>query len=420
MISDKALRAVLSPAKVALFGDLIRWSTWAFVLVVLASFMRAHLRLWWMTATDTGKSDFTIFYYTAKMMGEGLSMYAPLPHGYGITWPLKHLGNLNPPHFQLLTFPLRYMSFTAGFVAWLVAGLACLIASLGIVWRELDIRKTPRAFLVAGAAITAMAPFLLVSATGELTYFLLLPLTLGWQAMRRHRWAAAGLWLGVCASLKVFLLLLLPWLIVQRRWTAVLTFVGTLAALAGVGLAAFGVETYRGWFETLGRVGWWEMSMNASWTGFARRIGHGAGPWVTWTANIGAAAICLASLLFTMRRVESRDAVDLAVATLLTGALLASPLGWTYYMPLLLGPAIAAGHVLARSKSWVWMAVVAVGLACLYVPDETAASYQKGLLGRATVGSTFFWGLALLWVTLLHLTAQSRGAVTFERRSRAA
>ena len=71
-----------------------------------------------LTLADPSNSDFTIFYFTARLVADGLPMYGVSPARYGIEWAADHLGNLNPPHFQILALPLGHMSYGAALGVW--------------------------------------------------------------------------------------------------------------------------------------------------------------------------------------------------------------------------------------------------------------------------------------------------------------
>ena len=113
MISDAALRRVLSASTVALVGDLVRALLWGLAVVVWLAFLQVYLRMIRLTLADPSGSDFTIFYYTARMVADGLPMYGESPARYGVKWAGEHLGNLNPPHFQLLFQPLASLPYVA-------------------------------------------------------------------------------------------------------------------------------------------------------------------------------------------------------------------------------------------------------------------------------------------------------------------
>ncbi len=139
MISDTRLRRVLPAPAVALLGDLIRWTAWAVVFVVWAAFAQVYLRMIHLTLAEPAKSDFTIFYYTARFVRDGLPMYGLSPARYGIAWAADHLGNLNPPHFQLVAAPLAWLSYRQALLAWVGMNLAGLVIGLTIIARELGI-----------------------------------------------------------------------------------------------------------------------------------------------------------------------------------------------------------------------------------------------------------------------------------------
>ena len=84
------------------------------------AFAQVYARMIRLTITDPTHSDFTIFYYTSRMVADGLPMYGVSPARYGVTWAADHLGNLNPPHVQLLLLPLGHLSYRAA-LAWFVA-----------------------------------------------------------------------------------------------------------------------------------------------------------------------------------------------------------------------------------------------------------------------------------------------------------
>src|SRR4029079_17299518 len=266
--SDETLRRVMPASMVALLGQLIRWSAWALVFIIWAAFLQVYARMIRLTLSDPSHSDFTIFYYTARLVVDGLPMYGVSPTRYGVAWAADHLGNLNPPHFQLLTLPLGYLSYGQALAAWVAVSLASLVTSLVMISRELRLPWSWSRFWLWGAFTLSSAAFTTVAVTCELTFLLMLPFTMAWRAWRGERWPAAGAWLGACASVKLFLLLFVPWLIWRRRWRALAAFGLSGGICISLGLVVFGATPYRQWTATLGRVGWWSLPMNASWQGF--------------------------------------------------------------------------------------------------------------------------------------------------------
>jgi hypothetical protein len=417
MISDTALRRVLPASSVSLLGDLIRALLWGLVFILWVAFAQVYLRMIRLTLEDPSSSDFTIFYFTARLVADGLPMYGESPARYGVKWAADHLGNLNPPHFQILFLPLASLSYGQALLVWVGASAASLVASLVLIVRELEIRFTWRRLAVWGGFTIGLAPFTTVAVTSEMTFLLMLPFTMMWRQWRRERWLAAGVWLGVLVSLKLFFAVFALWLLANRRYRPLLAMSATAVGLMVLGAVVFSHENYREWVHSLGSVGWQWMAMNASWPGFVSRLFESGGkvaPVASWPAIVpvasvlGSAAVLYTAIARGGGPSGPRDdgGADRTILVLLLGAILASPLGWIYYLPLAYGPILGwmgAGrgwHGVRRLPSAL---LVALGLAValLYLPQELANSLQPSRLATLTLASAYFYGTCLLWLTLL-------------------
>ena len=74
--------------------------------------------------------------------------------------------------------------------------------------------------------------------------------------------------------------------------------------------------------------------------------------------------------------------------------LLVSPLGWMYYIPLLIPPLAATVPELQR------LGPILVAGAMLWVPSSVLARNHFGPLASATIASPYTWGLLLIWATI--------------------
>jgi Glycosyltransferase family 87 len=284
------------------------------------------------------------------------------------------------------------------------------------VARELGVKLTWSRFFVCGAATLSSAAFTTVAVTCEMTFLVMPVFTLLWMAWRNRRWRAVGVWLGVCASLKLFMLLFVPYLLWRRRWDALATMGVVAAMLVISGCVAFGIDTYHQWFRSLGKVGWWWLPMNASWQGFVARLFQGGGtriaalvqlPSVVPVATIlGAGVVSVCALARVICDSGREHEGDRDFVTLFLGALLASPLGWVYYLPLAYGPILgwlggADGWSELRRLVTSHRVMVGCGLALLYIPHEAAALGQPSAVATLTLASAYFWGVSLLWTASL-------------------
>ena len=86
-------------------------------------------------------------------------------------------------------------------------------------------------------------------------------------------------------------------------------------------------------------------------------------------------------------------------------AILVSPLGWVYYLPLAYGPILGW---LGAGEHWsglrrlrppvLWLLVA--GLALLYTPQEVANAATHSALATLTLTSVYFWATVTLWSVL--------------------
>jgi hypothetical protein len=418
MISDAALARWLPRPAVALLGDLVRATAWMLTIVGLLTFAGVYGRLAWLL-TKPGANDFTIFYYTARMVAEGRSMYGDLPRDYGIDWKGAYLGNLNPPHFQLIVAPLVPLGYRGALVAWLALNILLTVAFLWLVRRELQPRLTLSSVLLGALLVFASAAWTSVAVTGEMSLLLLLPFTGAWIAARHGRWALTGILLGVCVSFKLFFAVFLAWLLAARRWRALAGAVGGAGACVLLGALVYGVPAYREWLHGLSRVEWWWLPMNVSLRGLAERLFHAGAPYARVIDRPALARpvwIVLAAVAasVTAWRTWPRPSVgvdlDRLFAVLLVAALLVSPLGWVYYLPLATGPVLA---LVVRRDLWrgsLECSLFIAGLACLYLPMELTEKGQPSALATLFLASAHGWGALLVWASLARRVAPARAA----------
>lgn len=362
--------------------------------------------------TSTNLKDFGSFYYSVRLFLEGRDMYGPTLGTFSPAANL-HYWNLNPPHFQLFLLPFGLLPPRVAVLLWLAAGLVMLALSVRIIMAELQIRPGPlqgRFFLIV---LLGSAPLSTGLLTGQVALHLTLPVTLLWRSLRREKDFAAGVLLGLLASVKPFFLILVPWLLFKRRLAILLFTAVTAAVLVLAGSLVFGASSYGSWIRTIGQISWYGLDLNGSMLGFWSRL-LGASrehlplvraPWLVtplWAA--GALLIGLLALDHCRRRAASGQAVDHQLALLLISAFLISPLGWIHYGVLLLGPLTSwfwnreSAQGLSPGVSS-WLAIL--GLAGLFWPGQLNPLMQPGLARTIFFGSIYFWSLLLLWLALL-------------------
>jgi hypothetical protein len=383
------------------------------------------------------QNDFCRMYYTARAFWQGEDMY-----GWNPATPAKldddnsiDLWNLNPPHFHLALLPLGALPTRAALAGWWAMNFICLSLCLRWIIRETGMWMTPRARqlgLVALLGFTGTATMIL---TSQLSFLLLIPITLAWIGARRGQWLRCGLWLGIALSVKPFLLLLVPYLLVRRRWSAVAACFATGALCFAIGLLVFGFDNHLSWYRGLGvAVTWSWLPLNASLQGMLQR---------TFTDNlffthvatlstenvhllvIGLSAVIALVTLFFAARDSSALEVDRSFALLLTASVMLCPLGWAYYFWLPLGPTLALVLAWKRSGAPVGQRAIWsrrlfwIGFAGLFCPIQLLEIGQPFPVATVLFANLYFWTILGIWLGLLldSWAARTHGSAVGARRA---
>lgn len=387
-----------------------------FLMITFAMYYAAFARLMYR---ELHMNDFGKFYYSTQAFFDGQDMYGPTPATEVPVGPAEtqQFWNMNPPHLHLLIAPFALLPPLPALVAWALVNLAALVASLTAIFRELRIRWTAtRTFWVTFSVLLAAQTGAIV-ATGQLSFLLMLPMTLAWIAGRNDRWIRAAVWLGVVTSVKPFLAVFGLYFLFTRRWRAAAAMALSGGACFAIGLAVFGAEAHYSWIRTLSKVAWVWAAMNGSVAAlFARAFDVSPfftpftiAPHVIRPAALVASALILLVGLAVLTRGATVRSVDRAFAGLTLTAQLVSPLGWVYYLCIVTGPmtALLLDPEARRSTSWrIGLAIAAPGLVIPlgYLLGDWVRNPWIGI----TWGSMYAWTTIGLWFAVLLDRAESR------------
>jgi alpha-1,2-mannosyltransferase len=221
---------------------LLRRAAIAVAALAITVFCVKIIQLLWIGSL-TPETDVGAYYEGAQRLRSGLPLYR------------AHMDIINareqyvyPPLLALMFYPIA--SYQLAWWSWAVLSLVCWCAALGLLLREL-LRAAPGQWLrrsiwwpVFLAALINFPPVLVHLTWGQLQLPLLLLLTLAWICLRRGREATAGILIGLAIALKLFPLLLVIPLALQRRWLCAAV---ALAIAAAVLIPSFAVV---GWEQT--------------------------------------------------------------------------------------------------------------------------------------------------------------------------
>ena len=307
-------------------------------------------------------SDYGKFYHSQRLFIEGKNIYSPVyftrnknyskPGHSLLSNPAANVkpiislaGNLNPPFFTLISFPLAYLSYPHALLLWTF--ISMLAGCLGILLIQQKLQ--PRSIFSLQHCLLLLIGFMSFFPTfvtlqfGQVSLLLLPLLALGWRGAHDQKSTNAAICLGLAASLKPFIGLFLIYFLIRKEWRALVVFILTLFISVLITAAFFGTDTYYTYYQACHQIAWAASSWNVSIYGFLLRLIGGAEantplmpiPGLFNFAYPFLCALLLLALILFLRPLhciaDSQKKTDIDFSIILVAMLLLSPLGWMYY-----------------------------------------------------------------------------------------
>jgi hypothetical protein len=339
--------------------------------------LAAALKVWSLCdelPARAARWDFSIYYMSATLMREGLvpytTQFGPIGKQLGLEAGDIHHAT-DPPTFLLLMEPFTLMPERTAFYLWAGLNAALFAAALALLLDGAAVLRGRSALaLIALAVLYPPVYFHFILGQSKIPILFLLAAMI--RLMDRHWEWAAGLCLAFAGLIRIFPLLLLLYLALQRRWRML---VWTLAGLAGGGLLTLALVgernlvSFRDGMAFLTGNHWIGMSGNIALGSAISRLfwliaGTDRGAGADLIRRIIAVAAELALLFATIRatvRFEPGDDPDWrALSMWIAASVLLSPTAWIHYMVLFLIPfaQIAAANRSQVSGRAEWMAIL--------------------------------------------------------------
>lgn len=271
--------------------------------------------------------------------------------------------NLNTPIWGGLFAELAKLPFSWALAIWQTTSVACLLISVFMIARcrkpEQAGLTMPDYVLILFTASLAFYPTYVAHWGGQVS-LLLTPLVVGaWLALRQNRTTLAGAILGALTVLKPFFGIFFVTLFLGRRGTAIKSMASSSAFFGSISIMWWGVDTHLHYLNALRNVTWTSSNWNGSITGFFTRLLGGAEGLSLYSEPVIAKAMIAISscglmlwAAFHIRNTKKKppQSSDNLFGITLIIMLLISPLGWLYYFPWLLIPALVLWHSNDKSK----------------------------------------------------------------------
>ena len=377
-----------------------------------------HLYLWQISEPPDLFSDFYKAYYPAAeyLLEKGLSA----------TWPLTEAaagGFVNIPIVAWLFVPFVMLGEEEAGWAFLAFGAATALAA----WWLLARMRRPEAMNTAPLLLLlglANGPMINSLREGNTTHIILLLIVLAFVLWRSGWDFAAGLLLGLCAVIKLPLLLFGAYYVLRGKWRVVVGGVTSIATAVLLSLADYGLQGNIGWYKDsvepfLGGVipAFNVQSIDGFlvrlWTGEGRLhdwdpmvpevlhkvirnilflLVYGGAIWLGWRATRAEPPPAING------RLSARDTLEFVLV--ITIAIITSPISWThYYLLLLVAWGLYLGGQLPvpddRTTRWLmWMSLALTSLPVV-IPEHSPNLITE-VLARTVVSAWFFGGLLML------------------------
>jgi len=194
------------------------------------------------------------------------------------------------PIFVLLFLPLPAMDFSASYIAWSLVNLVIFILYLYRFSIALHIRMDSLRLFQWALCFALLANLTL----GQINVLLVILLGEFVLAFRRDKPLWGGAWLAGLLLKPNLLILLLPGLLISRRWKASLGFGVSAALLLGISLLLAGKDGLQAWLAVVRSFA--EPSFNSipnmmNARALAYHIGQVLPTWVAWLAAVAVTAI---------------------------------------------------------------------------------------------------------------------------------
>jgi alpha-1,2-mannosyltransferase len=353
--------------------------------VLVALLFAAKIVQTLLSRAGSPETDLIAYVAGAERLRAGLPLYrADIdlvrdgPFGYFVYPP--------PLAIVFTIFP----TYAVAWWGWAAISIGSWLAALALLLRELAPALRERIsrmwWPILGAALINFPPVIAHLFWGQIQLPLLLLLVLCWLCLRRGRDLATGVVLGVAIALKIYPLLLLAPLVIQRRWRATAVALICAAGLVALSFVLVGWEQARVYFTVVlpevNRAHTLSSPGNHSIEVVIRNATDSAA-FAAWSSLAIRALVIGAVVAIAWWR---RHAPAGGFAAGAIALVIVPPVVWEHYFVLLYLPwLVALAHLSRRQALWLTIAyfLIAMASAAYHAPPGLGVVAQALPLGGA-------------------------------------
>lgn len=293
--------------------------------------------------------------------------------------------NAHPPLLGImLAAPVHLFGSRGSFVFIFLLSIALLCLTVAAILRELFPAPDRLVLCVVMALVFGWFPVGASLREGQPAIILFALMTAGWLMLRRNRPWMAGASIGLAAGLHAFPALLMLYFAIRNR-RALVSAIGTIALLVGLTASLTVKGTFQEWLNTTGMISRHfvpridNLSIAGLISSFSMGMGWGEHVKFLVPAMVLLIAGALVVFLEPWNRREVRlERLDVEYALFAGATLLASPIVWARYLPIMVLPlAVLVRNWRLRRPPWAVSALL---------PTLILMSFSTSVLLRA-----FYW-----------------------------
>jgi len=201
--------------------------------------------------------DFVFFYAMGRMLNEypasdlyNFDLQKKVLHEVAPLHGEEYTPNPYPPFVGIAFRPFTLLSYFQAYVLWLVLTLCFYVTGVVVLARQFFPEEPLRRSLILCLALSYF-PFLWVMNGGQIPVWGFLSLAFAFREEDRDQFFRSGLALGFCAYKPTLLVLILPMLLITKRYRTLGGFAATCLGLGVVSTAMQGIGIWSGYLQIL-------------------------------------------------------------------------------------------------------------------------------------------------------------------------
>jgi hypothetical protein len=357
-----------------------RWITYGFFVCTALYMVYTFAHVF-----STVAPDFSVFYYSAKLLVSGRDIYTNSHLYTGLGYP---------PVTLFLYLPLSVFSYFTAQTVWNIGSMLAFVGSIVLCFRLIGDTSVEK-ILLAIAIIFWAFPTRFTFGMGQANFYALFLVLFGLREKEKHVWVQA-VSLALAAIIKPQILFVFPALFFT-------SYRGACVRAIGIGLTAVVCSgLIFGWFQYSSYI----HTMLPSLVPYANR-----GIYLNQSVEAAVARIFPEHIAYTISRISIgiiliisfisiiKRSSSLRLATVLLPAMvLVEPLGWQHHFIFFI-PAMI--QLWTQKNSWVRLAILLLASVSIGWNIKQPEMFAHSVLGTIVVSHVFWGGLAMWYMNVV-------------------